>query len=238
MALEGGLTAGGFGLGIGAAGHSLARVVGPWATEAAQRLTDRGIRLTPGQLLGPNAKRLEDIITSLPVINTMVRGRRDEALSGLNRVALDDALAPIGRQLAPGIEMGHDAVAAAGDEISAAYRRATPMLRGVWDINVQRDMANIANRLPRDQRNTFNSFVNHELDNVTNGRGTGAQIAGDDMQHLLQTLRAEANHLSASPGMSHHDRELGRAFQHAADAMHQNMQLHSPQAALDLRPSR
>ncbi len=233
-ALSGGATAGAFGLGLGAAGHAVARVIGPWASAAAQRLSDRGIRLTPGQLLGPNTKKIEDTVTSMPGANIMVRGRREEALADLNRVAVNEALEPIGVQLAHDAVMGHDAVAAAGDAISDVYRRVVPAMRGVRDIHLDRDMAALANTLPRDQRATFNAFVNRELNNVAPAPAAGgpAAIAGDDMQHLIETLRSEGNHLTTGAGASHHDREMGRAFAHAADVMETNLAANSPAAVV------
>lgn len=233
-ALEGAGEGAAWGFGLGAAGHGIGRVIGPWASEAAQRLSDRRIRLTPGQLLGPNAKRIEDTVTSLPGANIMVRGRREEALADLNRVAVNEALQPIGVQLADDAVMGHDAVAAAGDEISNVYRRVVPAMRGVRDIHLDRDLAALSNTLPRDQRATFNAFVNRELNNVAPTPATGgpAAIAGDDMQHLIETLRSEGNHLTTGAGASHHDREMGRAFGHAADVMETNLAANSPPAVV------
>lgn len=230
-ALEGGTTAGAFGLGFGAAGHGLARVVGPWATEAAQRLSDRGIRLTPGQLIGPNARRLEDIVTSIPGVNMVLRNRRRDTVEDFNREAVNDTLAPLGQQVAPGAGVGHELIAAAGNEISDAYQRAIPRLLGVRDVNLNRDMANIANTLPRDQQNTFMQFIASELDNVA--PGVNARIVGDDMQALIQKFRERSTALNTR-GTSQHDFELGRAFGHAADAVEQNMGLHSPADAMAL----
>jgi hypothetical protein len=233
-ALEGAGSGAAWGFGLGAAGHGIGRVVGPWASAAAQRLSDRGIRLTPGQLMGPNAKKIEDTVTSLPGANIMVRGRREEALADLNRVAVNEALQPIGVQLANDAVMGHDAVAAAGDAISDVYRRTVPAMRGVRDIHLDRDLANLANTLPHNQRGEFNAFVNRELNNVAPAPAAGgpAAIAGDDMQHLIETLRSEGNHLATAAGASHHDRELGRAFGHAADVMETNLAANSPAAVV------
>lgn len=231
-ALEGGTTAGAFGLGFGAAGHGLARVVGPWATEAAQRLSDRGIRLTPGQLIGPNARRLEDIVTSIPGVNMVLRNRRRDTVEDFNREAVNDTLAPLGQQVASGAGVGHELIAAAGNEISDAYQRAIPRLIGVWDNNLARDVNNIAQTLPPDQQRVFTDFVTRELMNVTGGQ-RGAQIAGDDMQALIQKFRERSTALNTR-GTSHHDYELGRGFGHAAEAIEQNMGVHSPADAMAL----
>lgn len=231
-ALEGGATAAMFGTGLGAAGHTIARAVGPWASAAAQRLADRGIRLTPGQLIGPNAKKIEDVITSIPGVNVMLRNRRRDTIEDFNREAVNDTLAPLNQRVAPGAAAGHDLIAAAGNEISDAYQRAVPHLRAVRDINMNRDMANIANTLPRDQQDAFNRFVNTELNNVTSGP-TGIHIPGDDVQAIIQKFRTRSTELAAR-GTSQHDYELGRAFGHAAEAVEQNMAVHSPATAVEL----
>lgn len=221
-ALEGGATAAMFGTGLGAAGHTIARAVGPWASAAAQRLADRGIRLTPGQLIGPNAKRIEDTVTSLPGVNVMVRRRREETVADLNRAAINDALEPIGHQLAHDVAMGHDAVAAAGDAISAVYNRVIPRMTGHRDQLLDQQLASVAQTLPPGQQQAYYAFIGHELNNVTN-HTSPAPIAGTDMQHLIEHFRGEGNRLITNAHASHHDRQLGRAFGHAAEELETNL---------------
>lgn len=75
---------------------------------------------------------------------------------------------------------------------------------GVRDIDLAGQVASISNTLPKAQRNTFMSFVERELNNVT-----GVPIAGDDMQHLIGHFRTEGNRLMTSANATHHDRVSG-----------------------------
>jgi hypothetical protein len=167
----------------------------------------------------------------LPFVGALVRGRQSASNESFNVAALNDVLEPIGAQLAPSTRGGHAAVQAAGDEITAVYQRAVPMLRGQRDAQMDGAYTTIANTLTRDQRLAFTTFLDRELNNVVGPHGI---INGDDIQHLLGTVRAEATHLTTSQTATHHDRELGRAFGRMADEIETNLGTHSPPAATEL----
>lgn len=231
---KGGATSAAAGALFQGAGQTVGRVVGPWATAAAQRLSDRGIRLTPGELLGGYAKRAEDIGSSIPFVGALIRNRRQAGIEDLNRVVANETLEPIGAQVAQDAPAGRDLVRAVGDEISNVYRQTVPRLAGQIDLPLQRQLATIENSLPQNIRPDFNRFVHQEnLHEVSGGGARGAAISGEDMQHLIGVMRAEATHLTASGTSSHQDRALGRAFGRAADAFVENMGRHSPADAAE-----
>jgi hypothetical protein len=88
------------GLAGGMAGRGLARGVGS-AFRGVQNADARGLRaagvpLTTGQALGGVAKGVEDRLSGVPVIGSMVNARRLEGMQGFNRAAFDEGLTPIG----------------------------------------------------------------------------------------------------------------------------------------------
>lgn len=100
--------------------------VGGVRDEAVQVLRDRGIPLTAGQALG-NAgrggaaiKKVEDALTSLPVVGNMVDARRREGIQAFNRAAFQDAAAPGSTITATGAEGMGQVRQSVGD----AYDRA------------------------------------------------------------------------------------------------------------------
>ena len=114
---------------LGAAGGALAspRVRQPRAVDPNVRaLAAEGVEMTPGQMAGGVAKQLEDAATSVPILGPAISGARRRGVEGFNRAALNRSLRPIGEELPEGLTAGHEAIAYAGDRISAGYRTALP----------------------------------------------------------------------------------------------------------------
>src|SRR5262245_14545003 len=224
--------AGAFGGAFAGAGGLLGRVLGPWATAAAQRLSDRGIRLTPGQLLGAGFSRAEDVAGDLPIIGAMNRARRQEGIEDLNRVAINDALDPLephyavprfGRGDAPGREMlreAHDAVGEAYDEF------ATRLRGSLNDPDLFNDLQTIANTLPATERNAFTNNVLHYLARADRD-GTG-DLAGRSIQDALSAFRAESRRYATDQAPGTYSRELSQAFSDVSEAIERNIQRYTP----------
>lgn len=97
-------------------------VGGLTATPAADALRRQGISLTTGQALGGIAKSLEDKAMSIPGVGDMIRARRLEGLQDFNRVAMNQAGAPIG---ATTQDIGEQGLQNLFNATSNAYERAT-----------------------------------------------------------------------------------------------------------------
>lgn len=116
----GGAIGGLLGTGLGAAGQFLPRV-----TQEAKELLSRGVPLTVGQAFGGAVKQAEEVATRVPVVSQIVRGAERRAAVGFDRVAVADALSPIGFK-PPKTASGRDLIRAADDAINEAYRKAIP----------------------------------------------------------------------------------------------------------------
>ena len=124
---------------IGAAGGAvlsplmgaLARVISPNAStnEANKLLESEGIQQSVGQALGGAANRLEQKLTSVPVLGDFIGSMRNRAIDQFNEAAINRSVAPIGQRVEG---VGQDAVAEAGDKLSKAYQDA---LAGVNHVN-------------------------------------------------------------------------------------------------------
>jgi hypothetical protein len=95
---------------------------------AVNFLAERGIRMTPGQIMGQGGavgrgiRSVEDTLESVPFLGSAIRSRKAEGLQDFNREAFKDALAPIGEQVQGTI--GQDAIGEAQDLVSNAYGKA------------------------------------------------------------------------------------------------------------------
>ncbi|MFD2502123.1 hypothetical protein ACFSTI_29265 [Rhizorhabdus histidinilytica] len=112
--------------------RGISGAVSPRLSPQVQTLIDAGVPLTPGQIVGQggivgrSAKTIEDSVANLPVVGNAIRGARARANEGLNRAATNRALGPIGEELPRTVDVGHDAVAYAGDRLRAAYNDVLP----------------------------------------------------------------------------------------------------------------
>lgn len=95
---------------------------------AARKLSREGVELTPGQMLGGGAQRLEDAMTSVPGVGDAIRGAKVRGLESFDRAAINRTLAPLGEVMPDNVNVGRDGIRYAQDVISGAYDDA---LRGV-----------------------------------------------------------------------------------------------------------
>lgn len=108
--------AGGYG-----AGKVLAGIVAPKISPAAQKLMDEGVNPTTGQMMGGYAQRIEDALTSAPIMGEFVRGAKQRSFDDFNRSTLNKVLKPIGQELPSDIPVGQDAIGHAQNVISQHY---------------------------------------------------------------------------------------------------------------------
>lgn len=108
---------------------AVARVVSPQASinPAVQALRAEGVRPTVGQTLGGMANRVEEKLTSVPLVGDMIANARRGAAEDLNRAAFNRALAPIGQRLPAGAA-GREAVEFTEQALSNGYNRLLPQL--------------------------------------------------------------------------------------------------------------
>jgi hypothetical protein len=121
------LKQGGLGAATGAGtsllGGMLARIISPKASvnPDLDLLRSEGVQTTIGQTLGGAANRAEERLTSLPLVGDRIAAMRNKAIDQFNEAAINRSVAPIGEKVKG---FGQDAVAEAGDKLSAAYNKA------------------------------------------------------------------------------------------------------------------
>lgn len=77
-----------------AAGNFIGDTVAPAVSEQVNRLLKSGVKLTPGQIAGGAAKRVEDASTSIPLVGDLVSSSQKRAQESFNTAAINEALAP------------------------------------------------------------------------------------------------------------------------------------------------
>lgn len=196
-------------MGLGAVGGKIgdsvmrgaALIVAPRVNDAVRRLIDAGVPLTPGQIVGQggvvgrSVKRVEDTLANLPLIGTAIRGQQARGMQEVNRVATNRALGPIGERLPDNVETGHEAVAFAGDRLSAAYNDVLPRLNGTIDRVFGRRIATIQQRadLPVEYQGQVQQVMREAMNTFTAGtRNPQGAAAG---RYTGRTLKESSERL-------------------------------------------
>lgn len=141
----------------------LGRIVSPAANAAVRALADRGVRLTPGQILGPTAKRVEDAARSIPLVGDAITAAQRRSFASFNEAAINDALQPINGRVQGA---GREAVEAAQQQISNAYEGLLPQLRVAADgqfIQEMQAIRQMAQALPPELQPRFNHIIQTEV---------------------------------------------------------------------------
>lgn len=86
-----------------------------------RQLSNQGVDLTPGQMLGGGWQRTEDAMTSIPVVGDAIREAQRRGLASLSRATTKRILAPIGGSTD---EIGRAGVRDTSQQVSQAYQRA------------------------------------------------------------------------------------------------------------------
>ncbi len=192
----------------------------------ARKLSDAGILLTPGQMGGRFARRIEDAMTSAPMTGAGINAAKTRGLESFDVVAINQALDPIGEQVSRGA--GRGAVQEASQRVSAAYNRALNGVQVVPDGQYAADIQAVLNtpNLPQAIRQDLNDIV------ATSVQGRmGAGVDGRTWKAVDEELGAMARAADAASGTQPTQRYLRDAIRRLQEAHLGVLQRASPQAA-------
>jgi hypothetical protein len=220
--------------GAGAAGvATVARAVQGAARPAVQTLMNAGVRPTPGQIIGGSANRMEQGLTSVPLIGDAINNARFGTVQQFNRGVINDALAPIGQTLPDNVPLGREAIDHAATAISNNYDTILPRLRPQADATFATNMTNLMagsrTMLPARATQFQNIIQDTILRRMAPGGGmTGAGFKEADSQ-LGQYVRQFRN--AADPDM----RQMGNALLQAQTELRGMVLRSNPTLAPELR---
>jgi hypothetical protein len=129
-----------------AVGAALGKVFSPTVSAEVRSLLDRGIRLTPGQILGGSWRSLEDKLASTPLAGSFISGAQARSVDDFNRVLSNEVLSPIGLALPKAIQTGRKAVAYAGKKIGDVYNTVLPKMTGELDAPLMMKFKDVIDR--------------------------------------------------------------------------------------------
>lgn len=201
--LQGALLGGAVGFGGGVVGRNALRAAGGLArgvqNPGAGYLQSQGIPTTVGSILGGNAQKMEDALTSVPFLGGVVENRQREGFEALAERMAGDAVAPIGG-VAPAGTYGQPLVDDLLQQGSDAYGQATAGVRVPLDPQFSADMAGargLGQALPSD----FQARFDRALENRVAPIAQAGELTGDTFQQSMRGLKGyRAQAAKAAPG--------------------------------------
>jgi hypothetical protein len=195
----------------GGLGAGLQRAA-PAVTAGAAELIKKGVPLTVGQKFGGITGGIEERLAGLPVADFLIGGARRRAVTGFERAAYNDALAPLGQSLPKGVK-GRDAYIKAEMIISKAYDDVLKDINIPSPNQIISQIPDVASTLPKQEAGVYSRTIMKELgDRVVDGRLTGTAF-----KEAQSALRKEAYKYMTSPDA--YQRSLGEALSDAAEEL-------------------
>jgi hypothetical protein len=217
------------GVGGTAVGRGIGNVVAPKLSEAAQKLIGEGVNLTPGQMLGGALRKIEDKLTSAPLLGDIIDYSRTKGIEEFNKAAYKRALEPIGGVVPK--ETGRAGVEAVKNQISDAYNTLLPKMKFVPDQDLIKGINNLSKNvtgLPKSEGKVVVDNIKEIIKKHTPNDGV---ITGKSYQAIEQDIDKLASAFKGGRGT---DAFVYDAYKNALGQVRQGLSRSNPEYAEEL----
>jgi hypothetical protein len=211
--------------------YKLASMIAPNISGDVKTLLDSGVTPTAGQILGGGFKRIEDGLTSVPVLGDMIKNAQIRSANDLQKSSINRALTPIGQTLPNGVT-GRDAISHAYNALGNAYDSVLNKIGAVIpDQQFHNDLNNLTSltqNLPHSAAEQFQRIINNEITGrINNGAMTseGLKAAESNLGNIAKGYLSDPNYDT---------RQLGSAVQEAQNQIRNMLGRVKPQYAPEL----
>lgn len=215
----------------GAAVKGAGKVLNPVVSAAEQKLTDLGVKLTPGQLIGPTARDVEAFATNLFGVGPSISAAKQRAVQSFNKGVINKTLAKIDDKL-PETAVGRDAILYAADQVSNAYDDVLSKMSFELNFKTSSDVLTALNkaRLPSTEEKTkalelVNSLALSKFDKQT--------LTGAEYKQIETELRQEAANYLKSESPS--NKNIGNALKEVLNVFKKELAAQNPKQTSKLR---
>ena len=172
----------------GAAGYGVGRLISGAqnVNPAVRELSDRGVAMTPGQIVGGYTRRIEDSAGSIPILGAQIRGGQRASIESFNRATANEVLSPLGQIVDSVAPVGRDLLDDVYTRIGQAYDTALPRVQPFGpDQQFMADLSAASQRfLTPDSARQFNGFLRNNI----MSRAGGGRIDGDTFKAIEEEL--------------------------------------------------
>lgn len=221
---------------VPAAMGAAARVISPLASTNpdVQELLSKGVRLTPGQMLGGRLQQTEDKLTSLPILGDVITSAKQKGFEDLNRAAINDSLADIRQTLPKTVPVGHDAVSYAYDRFNDAYDAVKQHLslnanNMVTTISQAGGQAAQSNILPQKETEQLVNILKNQITKLSPNQ----QVDGETIKGIDSMLAKFARGYTKSQELD--TQNLGHAIEDVRSALRADLAQANPRYAEQLQ---
>lgn len=215
----------------GAVVKGAGKVLNPVVSAAEKKLTDLGVQLTPGQLVGVPARDLESFASNVPYVGPSISAAKERAIVSFNKGVLNKTLAKIDDKLPENIA-GRDAVLYAADQVSNAYDDVLSKMNFDLNFKVSSDMLGALNKssLPSEtQKMTAMDILNK----TALSRFDKQTLTGAEYKLIESDLRKEASGYLNSTIQS--EKQIGQALKNVLDVFKKELAVQNPKQTSKLR---
>lgn len=202
-----------------------AAIASPVVGGAVRRLTDAGVTLTPGQVLGGMGgltgkigKGIEDRLAGFPIAGDVINSTRRAGVEDFNRAALNDVLAPIGQKLPDDISVGHGAIAHAQETVSKAIENSLQPIHAQLDQKITSDIGAVGKKVANMGDSALAQFKGIIANDIQPFWPKNGVMTGEQLQSIKRGLDKEIASRTAA-GASPADRNLGDRLSEMRDAV-------------------
>lgn len=224
---------GGLGGGLVKAGSKLlGRAIAPIRDAGVQKLVDAGVELTPGQMAGGAARRIEDAATSIPFLGDLIKNAQGRSVTSLNKAVANDVLKPLGKSVPDNVPAGRELIDHVYGELKSAYDNVIPNLSGKLDGQFNTDLASLrsmAKGLPPAQQKQFDNIVNAQLSKLNQKGG----FTGETFKGIESELGQAARGYGKDPSFD--NRNLGAAIEQVQGSLRDMLMRQNPKYADELQ---
>lgn len=221
--------AGGGVLGTGL-GRGIANVVAPKLDAAVKRLIGEGVNLTPGQMMGGMAQRIEDKLTSVPLLGDIIQSSRTKGIEEFNKAAYRRALEPIGGKVPE--STGRAGMESVKNQISGAYDELLPKLTYKPDNQFLTSLSNFRNEIEGIDPDNAKKVADTVFDVVSKRLDKNGEVQGKAFKVIEEKLGGLAKTYRASQDAD--QKLMGDAYANALGELRQNLTRNNPQFAEQL----
>lgn len=153
------------------------------ASPEVQMLAQKGVTMTPGEILGGGFSKAEQVMQSAPVVGEFIRSARGKGIEQFGGAAINDALMPIGKALPKGLT-GSEALEFAREALGEAYEGLLPKMKGDLNNRPPQNALPAPGQLGQPPKPTF-------MDELNQIRAMGANLPDLERGQLNRILDRE-----------------------------------------------
>jgi hypothetical protein len=215
----------------GAVVKGAGKVLNPVVSAAEQRLTDLGVKLTPGQLIGSPARDLEAFASNVPYVGPSISAAKERAVESFNKGVVNKTLAKINDKLPENVA-GRNAILYASDQVSNAYDDVLSKMNFDLNFKVSSDMLGALNKssLPSEAQKMAAMDI---LNRTALSRFDKQTLTGAEYKLIESDLRKEASGYLNSTTQA--EKQIGQALRNVLDVFKKELAVQNPKQTSNLR---